>query len=221
MDADARRVLERHRADVVLELPPVVRRRIDQPRGQSRRVLEEIADGHRVAVRAAPVGEERVTGSSSRSAPVRTSSITTVVVAIGLVSDARSNGVSIAAAGASRRRSAYRVRRSTSSRCCGRRRLSPLETRLRDRVVDDPARGCRSRSSACGRRGRRREWSSQAHEHGSGGADEHVPGEGDRRPPPDDGHRDQPASMPTNASASVIFGASVPSRNAPSTDPDA
>jgi hypothetical protein len=33
------------------------------------------------------------TGSSSRSAPVRTSSMTTLVVAITLVSDARSNGV--------------------------------------------------------------------------------------------------------------------------------
>src|SRR3954466_1434316 len=50
------------------------------------------------ASRSAPrhSAKHAATGSSRRKAPVRTNSITTVVVAITLVSDARSNGVSMA-----------------------------------------------------------------------------------------------------------------------------
>ena len=47
----SRRVLERHRADVVLELAAPLGRRVDEPRGEARGVLEEIADRRRLAVR--------------------------------------------------------------------------------------------------------------------------------------------------------------------------
>ena len=62
----------------------------------------------------------------------------------------------------------------------------------------------------------------QRHRHRGGSANEHVPGERDARPAPDDRHRHQTGEHAGKCRRlSVMDGASVPSRNAPSTDPDA
>ena len=54
----ARLVLERHRADVVLELPARRRRGVEQTRGQAGSVLEQVLHRHLLAVAPAPFSEE-------------------------------------------------------------------------------------------------------------------------------------------------------------------
>ena len=95
-----RRVLERHPADVVLELaaaPSAARRRAAP--GAPRRVRADRARSRPRDPRRAIRRRTSTTGSSSRTRPVRTSSIRIVVVAMTFVSDARSNGVSRLAGG--------------------------------------------------------------------------------------------------------------------------
>ena len=157
--------------------------------------------------------------------------MTTLVVAITLVSDARSKrrldadgGRSpskvivpiaplpyrrVAAADFECRRRETRSRDEASSRtrraaaCAGHPRAADLRLSLR--------------ATSPGRRRTRR----PRDQHRGRGADEHVPGERDRRPSPDAVIVDEPAEHPGKASRSRDRGISVPSRNAPSTAPDA
>ena len=89
----ARRVFERHRADVVLELSPPSRRRVEQPRRQPGGVLEQVAHRHAVTIAAPPFGERirhRLSSASRRVARVPSPSSSSRSA---FVSDARSNGV--------------------------------------------------------------------------------------------------------------------------------
>jgi hypothetical protein len=90
----ARGVLERTRTDLVLEFPAAVRRRIQQPCSSRSAAV--------TSRRSAPAhsGKHDDTGSPSVTAPSATSCIKTDPVAIGLVSEARSKGVSSVAGGA-------------------------------------------------------------------------------------------------------------------------
>ena len=60
--AGSRHVLEPHRADLVLELPPSARRPIHEPGGQPRGVLQQIQDGGRLAIRSPPLREQASDG---------------------------------------------------------------------------------------------------------------------------------------------------------------
>ena len=92
----AGRVLERHRADVVFELTAAARRRIEEPGGEAGRVFEKIREGRAGAIAAASIpGTPARHARRGATAPVSTSCMKMVAVAIGLVSEARSNAVSI------------------------------------------------------------------------------------------------------------------------------
>src|SRR5262245_63540695 len=133
------------------------------------------------------------TRSSSRRRSVATSSITTVVVARTLVSEARSNGVSMAAASGGSAVSVPTASRHsvpavdpTSTAAAGKVRAAIASSKTRRALSSEPEDiAPRSGRTApdCLREKR--------HYHRGGGANEHVPGERDAGPAPDDRHRHQ------------------------------
>ena len=87
-------------ADASLELrPSVMIAEERQVRGQARRVLEQIANGDRLAIGAAPRGRQSADPIVERQHAASTARIDSVVVAMTLVSDARSKMVSSVVAG--------------------------------------------------------------------------------------------------------------------------